>query len=83
MRSSRAHPIYINPEDLASIGGKDGDVLIVASRRGAIEPPARTANGIQRGTVIMPFSFHEAAANILTNDALDPSGRSPSLSTAR
>jgi len=69
--------IYINPEDLASIGGKDGDVLIVASRRGAIEAPARTANGIQRGTVIMPFSYHEAAANLLTNDALDPFGKIP------
>ncbi|MGH8544504.1 MAG: formate dehydrogenase subunit alpha, partial [Gammaproteobacteria bacterium] len=69
--------IYINPEDLASIGGKDGDVLIVASRRGAIEAPARTANGIQRGTVIMPFSYHEAAANLLTNEALDPFGKIP------
>ncbi|MGH8555697.1 MAG: molybdopterin oxidoreductase family protein, partial [Gammaproteobacteria bacterium] len=69
--------IYINPEDLASIGGKDGDVLIVASRRGAIEAPARSANGIQRGTVIMPFSYHEAAANLLTSEALDPFGKIP------
>ncbi|MFH0342119.1 MAG: molybdopterin dinucleotide binding domain-containing protein, partial [Chromatiales bacterium] len=42
-----------------------------------IEVPARTANGIQRGTVIMPFTYHEAAANLLTSEALDPFGKIP------
>ncbi len=69
--------IYIHPEELASLGGRDGETLIVESRRGSIEVPARTANGIQRGTVIMPFSFHEAAANIITSEALDPYGKIP------
>jgi formate dehydrogenase major subunit len=32
---------------------------------------------MQRGGVFIPFCFREAAANLLTNDALDPKGKIP------
>ena len=32
---------------------------------------------MQKGVVMMPFSFNEAAANLLTNEALDPIGKIP------
>jgi formate dehydrogenase major subunit len=32
---------------------------------------------LQPGTIFIPFHFREAAANLLTNDALDPYGKIP------
>ena len=47
------------------------------SRRGAIRLPARANAGVRPGTVFIPFHFREAAANVLTSDALDPFGKIP------
>ena len=69
--------VEINPADLAALGAADGDDLTVASRRGAIRLPARASANVQRGSVFIPFHFREAAANVLTNDALDPYGKIP------
>jgi formate dehydrogenase major subunit len=38
---------------------------------------ARVDRGIQRGTLFMAFAYNEAAANLLTNDAIDPFGKIP------
>ena len=32
---------------------------------------------VRRGDVFIPFCYHEAAANLLTNEALDPFGKIP------
>lgn len=69
--------IIINPEDLASYGLKSGDILVVESRRGIVSATARADEGMQRGVVLMPFAFSEAAANLITNEALDPFGKIP------
>ena len=47
----------------------------MASRRGENALVARADDGIARGTVFIPFAFYEAAANVLTNAALDPFGK--------
>jgi formate dehydrogenase major subunit len=65
----------LHPLDLDALGAKAGDVVTVASRRGEIAITARADDGIARGTVFIPFTFYEAAANILTNAALDPVGK--------
>ena len=69
--------ILINPEDLKSFSLKSGDVLVVESRRGKISATTRVDEGMQKGVVMMPFSFNEAAANLITNEALDPFGKIP------
>lgn len=69
--------IIINPEDLKSYGLKSGDILVVESRRGIIAATARADEGMQKGVVLMPFAFNEAAANLITNEALDPVGKIP------
>jgi len=69
--------IIINPEDLYAYGLKSGDILVVESRRGIIAATTRADEGMQKGVVMMPFSFNEAAANLITNDALDPVGKIP------
>jgi formate dehydrogenase major subunit len=65
----------LHPLDLDAIHAVAGDVITVASRRGEIALTARADDGIARGTVFIPFAFYEAAANLLTNAALDPFGK--------
>ena len=64
--------LSIHPDDLARFGFSNGQMLSVESRRGCIKLNARADDGIQPGTVFMPFCYAEAAANLLTNQALDP-----------
>ena len=67
----------VHPLDLDAIGAKPGDVISVASRRGIVSLYARADDGTPRGAVFIPFCFYEAAANLLTNAALDPVGKIP------
>ena len=67
----------VNPLDLSALGAKPGDVITVASRRGSIALYARADDGTPRGTVFIPFCYYEAAANMLTNPALDPYAKIP------
>ena len=47
----------------------------MTSRRGSISLYARADDGMPRGSVFVPFCYYEAAANLLTTDALDPFGK--------
>ncbi len=67
----------VHPLDLEAIGAKPGDVISVASRRGIVSLYARADDGTPRGAVFIPFCYYEAAANLLTNPALDPVGKIP------
>lgn len=69
--------ILINSGDLSDIGIDSGELLTVKSRRGKITVPTRADDHIQKGTVMMSFAFNEAAANLITNDALDPIAKIP------
>ena len=69
--------IFINPQFLDELKVKDSEMLKVESRRGLIEARARADSNIQEGVIMMSFAFREAAANLITNDALDPFGKIP------
>src|SRR5271166_2485389 len=62
---------------ISRLGIKPGDPVRVATRRGAIELAVRQDDAIPDGVVFIPFAFVEAAANLLTNPALDPFGKIP------
>ena len=62
---------------LAKLGIKPGDMVRVTTRRGEVELASRQDDAIPDGVVFIPFAFVEAAANILTNPALDPFGKIP------
>jgi formate dehydrogenase major subunit len=64
-------------EDLQALGLQPGDVITVQSRRGEVCLHARRDDGTPRGAVFMPFAYYEAAANLMTNAALDPFGKIP------
>ncbi|MFQ5534877.1 MAG: formate dehydrogenase subunit alpha [Sphingomonadales bacterium] len=65
------------PADLRALGVEPGEKIRVATRRGVIELTVRIDSGVARGAVFIPFCYAEAAANILTNPALDPFGKIP------
>lgn len=69
--------IIINPKHLERLGMTTGDKIKVTSRRGELTVTARPDMNIQDGVVLMPFAFNEAAANLITNEALDPFGKIP------
>ena len=62
---------------LAKLGIAAGDPIRVTTRRGTVELAARQDDAIPDGVVFIPFAFFEAAANKLTNPALDPFGKIP------
>jgi formate dehydrogenase major subunit len=64
-------------QDLAALGLMPGDVITVQSRRGQVAIHVRQDDGTPPGAVFMPFAYYEAAANLLTNAALDPFGKIP------
>ena len=64
-------------QDLAALGLAAGDAITVQSRRGQVVIHVRQDDGTPPGAVFMPFAYYEAAANLLTNAALDPFGKIP------
>jgi formate dehydrogenase major subunit len=68
---------FLAPSDLERLGIARGDLIRVSTRRGAIELKVRSDNDVPDGMVFIPFCYAEAAANILTNPALDPFGKIP------
>jgi len=67
----------MNRRDLERLGVRPGDFVRVATRRGSVECSVRMDPAVPEGVVFMPFAYHEAAANLLTNPQLDPFGKIP------
>ena len=58
-------------------GIEAGDIIRVVTRRGAIELRARGDAAVPDVMIFVPFCYAEAAANVLTNPALDAWGKIP------
>jgi formate dehydrogenase major subunit len=69
--------VMVNPTNLRQFGLKTGDSIIIESRRGKIAATTRADEHMQEGVVMMPFTYSEASANLITNDVLDPFGKIP------
>jgi formate dehydrogenase major subunit len=67
----------LNAQTLQRIGAEPGQMLCISSRRGEINITARLDEGVADQTVFIAFAYAEAAANLLTNAALDPIGKIP------
>jgi len=67
--------VELHPMVADLLGVVDGEQVRVATRRGQMVAPAKISTRIRRDTVFLPF--HWVGANLLTNDALDPSSRMP------
>ncbi len=68
---------FLHPRELGRRSLAAGDAIRLETRRGMIEVKVRADRDVPEGMVFMPFCYHEAAANLLTNPALDPDGKIP------
>jgi formate dehydrogenase alpha subunit len=69
--------LEIHPMDAEIHGIVDGMPVRVTSRRGEVALRASVTEKTTVGVVFIPMHFAEAAANLLTNDALDPQAKIP------
>jgi formate dehydrogenase alpha subunit len=69
--------IEINPADAARLKIEDGQAVRVSSRRGTVVLRAWVTQRTTVGVAFIPMHFAEAAANLLTIDALDPLAKIP------
>lgn len=69
--------VSVHPENLEELGVEPGGLITIESRRGKITAYARSELGIQKGSLFMAFCYNEASANLITNEALDPSAKIP------
>jgi formate dehydrogenase major subunit len=72
-----AATVSMSGAEMRRWGLSPGDQVQVASRRGGVQLTVRRDDGTPEGVVYMPFAYREAAANLLTNSALDPFGKIP------
>ncbi len=72
----------ISVEDAEMINVKNSENIKITTRRGSIITKAFVTKRIPAGTTFVPFHFHEAPANILTNNALDPIAKIPEYKVA-
>ncbi len=64
--------VELNPQDAVKLGVSDGQQVTVTSRRGKIQLKTKVTEVVPPDVVFIPFHYKEAAANLLTHDALDP-----------
>jgi len=88
-RRTHALPLYVegpymemNEEDMKRLNIQPAEVVKVSSRRGQIAIKVLESERVAAGSVFIPFHFAEAAANVLTLDALDPIAKIPEYKVA-
>lgn len=69
--------VSLHPRAIHQLGVTPGAMVKVSSRRGEVELMVRADRDVPQGLAFIPFCFHEAAANLLTNPKLDPYGKIP------
>jgi formate dehydrogenase major subunit len=72
----------LNPATLRRLGIAPGGAVRLSTRRGAVMLRARADRAVAHDMVFLPFAYVEAAANLLTNPALDPAGKIPEFKFA-
>jgi len=72
----------MHPKTLRRLGIVPGDMMTVQTRRGSISIMARSDRAVATDMIFVPFAYVEAAANTLTNPALDPYGKIPEFKFA-
>ena len=85
-RRSKALNAFVNKPyvelcqaDCDKLNVSHGDPVRVTSRRGTIDTLVKLTDKVIEGNMFIPFHFSEAAANMLTNDVLDPVAKIPEL----
>ena len=70
--------VEINPKDAEVLDICENDILVLSSRRGEMEVPARITRAVPPGTLFLPIHFGENPPNVLTDStAVDPLAKIP------
>jgi predicted molibdopterin-dependent oxidoreductase YjgC len=69
--------VEISKVDAEKLQINNNEMIKVATRRGEIGIKAKITHKVSEGLIFIPFHFKEAAANVLTNAALDPIAKIP------
>lgn len=69
--------VEINPADAQKYGIAHGDKVLLETRRGSMELPARVSDVCRVGLIAVPFFDPKKLVNKLMNDATDPGSREP------
>jgi len=70
--------VSINPRDAERLLINDGDLILMSSRRGEMEAPARITSSVSPGVLFLPIHFGENPPNVLTDaEAFDPMAKIP------
>ncbi|MEJ2661763.1 MAG: molybdopterin-dependent oxidoreductase, partial [Desulfobacteraceae bacterium] len=70
--------VEINPQDAERHHIQEGDIVVLTSRRGEMEAPAKISTSVTSGTLFLPIHFGENPTNVLTSsDAVDPLANIP------
>jgi len=67
----------MHPGTLRQMGVEPGGMVRLTTKRGSIDVMVRADRAVAPDMVFLPFAYVEAAANILTNPAIDPYGKIP------
>ena len=67
----------LHPKTLRRLGVEPGGHVQLTTKRGSVVVMARADRAVAEDMVFLPFAYVEAAANILTNPAVDPYGKIP------
>ncbi|MEL6607651.1 MAG: formate dehydrogenase subunit alpha [Pseudomonadota bacterium] len=67
----------LHPSTLRKLGVQPGEFVTLTTKRGSITIMAREDRAVSPDMVFVPFAYVEAAANVLTNPAVDPYGKIP------
>ncbi len=77
------HPtIHLSPIDIQRLDIELGEIVEISTKRGSVKLAVREEPFMPEGLIFLPFCYFEAAANILTNPALDPVAKIPELKYA-
>ncbi|KUL02372.1 MAG: Formate dehydrogenase, alpha subunit [Methanoculleus marisnigri] len=71
--------VQINSDDAMRMNIQNGEKIKLSSRRGEVETLAKVTDEVAPGVLMMTMHFGDAAANMLTNTALDPLSKMPEL----
>ncbi|HXB06273.1 MAG TPA: molybdopterin-dependent oxidoreductase [Puia sp.] len=77
--------LEMHPADAPALHLKEGDIALVASRRGEVRVPVRLTDSVKQGAVFLPMHWGRTLgsdlnrANNLTHNLVDPVSKEPDL----
>lgn len=83
LKANPAAFVEVNTEDASRLNIKNGDQVVVETRRGCAYPAGACQRHLQAGVIAVPFFDKKKLVNKLFLDATDPASREPGVQDLR